>query len=80
VAAADELRPDLVVLDVMLREASGFEVATQLAALSQPPDVVLVSSRDAADFGPRIEHSPARGFIAKADLSGWRLRALVEGK
>jgi hypothetical protein len=38
---------------------------------------VLVSSRDAADYGSLIEESGARGFIAKAELSGPALAALV---
>ena len=79
VIAARDLKPDLVVLDVMLRETSGFAIAEQLATLRPAPHVVLVSSRDAADFGARIDLSPARGFISKADLSGTRLRALVDG-
>ena len=32
--------------------------------------VVLVSSRDATDYGSLIASSGARGFIAKAELSG----------
>ena len=41
------------------------------------PAVVLVSSRDCADFGPLVGRSGARGFIAKAELSGAALTALL---
>ena len=41
------------------------------------PAVVLVSSRDAADYGPLIAESGARGFIAKDELSGATVRALL---
>jgi hypothetical protein len=41
--------------------------------------VVLISSRDAADYGTRIATSPAAGFLAKADLSGAALEAVLEG-
>ena len=41
------------------------------------PAVVLVSSRDACDYGELIEQSGARGFIAKAELSGPALADLL---
>ncbi len=41
------------------------------------PVVVLTSSRQAADFGSRLERSPARGFIHKDDLSGAALARLA---
>ena len=41
------------------------------------PAVVLISSREGADFGPLIRRSGARGFIAKADLSGSAIEELL---
>jgi hypothetical protein len=38
---------------------------------------VLISSRDAAAYGPRLRDTPARGFIAKSGLSGEALAALI---
>jgi len=40
---------------------------------------VLISSRDAADYGTRVSSSPVAGFLAKADLSGAALAALLDG-
>ena len=74
---AHELRPDVVLLDVNLPDLDGFTVAERLTANGAAPVVVLCSSRDAADFGDRIARSGARGFIAKADLSGAAVRELV---
>jgi DNA-binding NarL/FixJ family response regulator len=74
---AQRLRPALVLLDVNLPDIDGFEVAARLTALAEPPNVVLVSSRDARDFGPMVSRSGARGFVSKADLSGDALRELV---
>lgn len=76
-AAASELRPDLVLLDVGLPDVDGFDVASRLTGADGAPDVVLVSSRDARDFGPLVSRSGARGFVSKADLSGEALRRLV---
>ncbi len=74
---AEELRPDVVLLDVNLPDLDGFAVAERLTGDGSAPVVVLCSSRDAADFGDRIERSGARGFIAKADLSGAAVRELA---
>ena len=41
------------------------------------PAVVLVSSRDASDYGDLIPTCGARGFIPKAELSGASIRALL---
>jgi DNA-binding NarL/FixJ family response regulator len=77
ITAARDLRPDLVLLDVMLPDTSGFAVAERLAELSHPPSVVLISSREEFDFGHRVAHAAALGFISKPDLSGARLRELL---
>jgi len=69
-AAALELTPDLVVLDINLPDMDGFDVAARLTAYDGAPAVILVSSRDPSDFGPLVERSGARGFIPKSELSG----------
>jgi DNA-binding NarL/FixJ family response regulator len=74
---AQRLRPALVLLDVNLPDIDGFDVAARLTAEPGAPAVVLVSSRDARDFGPRVSRSGARGFVSKADLTGDALRELV---
>jgi DNA-binding NarL/FixJ family response regulator len=76
-AAARALRPDLVLLDVNLPDLDGFKVSARLAGEEDAPAVVLVSSRDAQDYGSLVGDSGARGFVHKADLSGDALRRLV---
>src|SRR5262249_48806192 len=70
-------RPEVVLLDVQLPDVDGFTVAEQLAAVPGPPRVVLISSRDAAAYGPRLAATPACGVLAKRELSGASLAALV---
>jgi DNA-binding NarL/FixJ family response regulator len=76
--AVETLRPDIVLLDVRLPDMDGFEVAQRLAARPDAPAVVLVSSRDTADFPSRLTGTSARGFISKADLSPNRLADLLQ--
>ncbi|MGN6168322.1 MAG: response regulator [Solirubrobacteraceae bacterium] len=73
------LAPDLILLDVQLPDIDGFEVATHVTRTDGAPAVILVSSRDGDDFGPLVTASGARGFVAKAELSGESVRALLDG-
>ena len=76
IAAARTLRPDIVLLDVHLPDLDGFEVAAALTGSDDAPIVVLTSSHDLGDFNRLVARSGARGFVAKADLSGAGLDAL----
>jgi CheY-like chemotaxis protein len=77
VEAVAVLRPEIVLLDIQLPDLDGLAVAEQLAAVPDAPAVVLISSRDAAAYGPRLQATPARGFIPKSGLSGEALAALI---
>jgi two-component system nitrate/nitrite response regulator NarL len=77
--AVDELRPELVLLDVVLPDTDGFAVAELLSAAGAGPVVVLTSSREATDFGRRLTRSPARGFIHKDELSAPALARVASG-
>jgi DNA-binding NarL/FixJ family response regulator len=77
IAAAGRLLPDVVLLDVLLPDASGIAVAEQLARRAPAPIVVLTSSRSEADLGAALRGVPARGFLPKAELSPSSFRAVV---
>ena len=70
--------PNLVLLDIGLPDVEGFEVARSLADDGQPPYVVLTSSREATEYGPRLTTSRALGFLPKDELSGPAIRALAD--
>jgi DNA-binding NarL/FixJ family response regulator len=75
--AVRELRPDVVLLDIGLPGIDGFAVAELLPAEAAAPRVILISSREAVTFGPRLARSPTLGFVRKDDLSAAALGALL---
>ena len=77
IAEVERLRPQVVLLDIQLPDLDGFAVADRLRTLAEPPRVVLISSRPASTYGARLGSAPARGFIAKRDLSGPAIAALL---
>ena len=77
IAAIRALRPDIVLLDVLLPDMTGFDVAKELAAQPETPLVVLTSSRSAADLGSLVRTEHAKGFISKRDLTVAALASLV---
>ena len=76
-AAIAALRPDVVLLDVQLPDIDGFAVTERVDPGPGGPVVVLVSTREAADYGTRIGRSGAAGFISTLDLSAQAIDRLV---
>lgn len=76
---ADELRPDVALVDIDLGAESGFDVARVLAETPhlEPLPVVLISTYAEQDFADLIVASPAVGFVSKSDLSGNAIAAVL---
>jgi DNA-binding response OmpR family regulator len=75
IEATRDLRPDLVLLDVVLSDMSGLEVAR---LLPDTQSVLLVSSRSAEDLGVSTLEKRRR-FLRKDELSLERLREVAAG-
>lgn len=76
VTAAITLRPDVVIVDVTHTDSAGLGIARRLAALPNPPAVVLTSSTDRAQFGSALDGYP---FIAKADICSQAIADAANG-
>lgn len=71
------IRPDVVLVDVQLPDVDGFTLIERLGSDIDGVAVVVISTRDADAYGPRIRRSGAAGFITKAELSVQSLAAVV---
>jgi CheY-like chemotaxis protein len=71
------LRPDLVLLDIVLPDMSGLEVAAILVGTGGAPRVVLTSSRSRSDLG-RSNWPAGCDFVPKHELTAARLRAALD--
>ena len=79
---AEHLQPDLILVDIMLAEESGFECARDLIEHDGDggPVVILISTHAEADFADLIAESPARGFLPKSELSADAIRRILNGR
>jgi DNA-binding NarL/FixJ family response regulator len=68
----DELRPDVVLVDIRLGDESGFELARRLSA-----KVILISTHAQSEYVEEIAASPAAGFVPKTQLSASTVLRLV---
>jgi DNA-binding NarL/FixJ family response regulator len=68
IAAAHELRPDAVLVDVGLPDGDGVALARELTALPWRPRVVLTSTDPEAASPDEVRASGAGAFVAKDDL------------
>ncbi len=77
IAAARELGPDIVLLDIQLPDLDGVQAAEQFERREDRPAIILTSSRDVSYLAGALAESSARGFIPKSELSGPALRELL---
>lgn len=76
---AEELRPDVILVDIDLGEESGFDLARGLmdATPRSRRDVILISAYPEEDFAELIAASSAMAFLPKSELSGSTILDLV---
>ena len=76
-AAAERVAPEAVVLDLRLRDGSGFEVCRRLTSADRRRAVLLVSADEPDRGRGHIEDCGARGFVLKSRLAAADLVTLL---
>ncbi len=78
VALADSLRPDLVLMDIMMAGIGGIEAARSIAVAHPETMTVLLSTYREQDLPLETRACGAAAYVHKSDLSGKVLRQLWE--
>ncbi len=78
-AAAQELRPDGVLVDVGLPDGDGVELAAELSQLPWQPRVLLTSSDPEVTTTAEALAAGAVGFLSKTELPTGNLWQMLAG-
>ena len=83
VAAADELKPDIVVLDISMPLLNGIEAARQIRQKARNVKFVFVTMNDDADLAAEAFRSGASAYVLKQSAASELLTAIrqvIEGR
>ena len=72
---AEELQPDLIVLDIGLPSLNGIEVARRIRKLSRECKILFVTQESSADVVQEALGTGAQGYVTKIDAGS----ELLEG-
>lgn len=63
-----QLHPDVVLMDWMMPEMDGLEATRRIKRGSAPPQVIMLTLNDGAEYRRQAELAGADGFVSKGDL------------
>jgi len=73
---AEELQPDLILLDIGLPKLNGIEAARQIRKLSPKSKILFVSQESSADIVREALGTGASGYVVKSDAGSELLEAV----
>ena len=74
---AEQLRPDVALVDVQLGDEDGLELTRRLTANAHATRVILISSHSKDELGELVDNSPAVGFLPKSALGADAIARLL---
>jgi DNA-binding NarL/FixJ family response regulator len=83
VQQAEELQPDLILLDIGLPTLNGIEAARRIRRVSPASRILFVSENRSADIAEEALSTGASGYVFKSDAGSELLpavKAVLEGK
>jgi DNA-binding NarL/FixJ family response regulator len=76
---AEDLRPDVVLMDIKLPDASGIDATRDVLSVHPSATVILLSTYTTGDLPAAASTSGARAYLHKEDLAASVLRSLLTG-
>jgi DNA-binding NarL/FixJ family response regulator len=76
VKKADELQPDLVLLDIGLPGISGIEAASQIRKVSPTSQIIFLSQHDSPHMANEALKVGGHGYVVKIDAGSELLEAI----
>src|SRR5271167_341950 len=83
VRKAEELRPDLILLDIGLPKLNGIEAARRIRELAPKSDIIFLSQESSPDVVREALSLGARGYVVKAHAGSElvaAVKAVIQGK
>lgn len=76
VAKAQELRPDLVILDFSMPEMTGVEATREIHLLLPKTEILMLTMHESDELAHEVLAAGAKGFILKTDAGRLLLQAI----
>jgi len=83
VRKAEELQPDLIVLDLMMPKLNGLEATRRIRTVSPKSKIIIASLESSAEFVQEALRSGAAGYVIKTKIANHLLSAIeavLQGK
>jgi DNA-binding NarL/FixJ family response regulator len=63
---AQQLRPDVIVMDITMPIMSGLEACQEIAKLELPSRVLIFTMHESKSLGPSVRKAGAHGYVVKS--------------
>jgi len=77
VALAERLRPHVVLLDISMPVLDGFGAAEQIAALADPPAILMLTGSSATQDVDRARRLGASGYVTKDTIAATLVESIL---
>ncbi len=74
----DELKPDIILLDIEMPDIKGYEVSERLSAKNSPVRIIALSSYTQRHYIARMLASGASGYLTKDEAPDFIISAIRE--